>query len=287
MVKTTRLPASFGLEVQLDSTHAQTAGDAAELRVLMAKYGLLVFRGRSLTGAQQKNIAACFGRVSCDGAGQPMEMYVSNRRQSSAPAGELIFHYDYAYDPEPVTFISLYGEEIAEGGTPTLFASSARPLDRLPPDLRRRIDGLTALQACFMDRAAPAAVRAAMNGDRVPRGRPGWGPKDWRNVQQLVWRNQAGEPSLYACLQHTVRIMELPIAESDALLEELFAYLYAPENIYTHDWREGDLVVWDNITVQHCRPAPNDRARTLRRYEVSDIDLTEQYLAVGRANNFL
>jgi taurine dioxygenase len=286
MVKATRLPASFGAEVHPDSGQGVDA-DAAELRALMVEHGLLVFRGQPLAGAQQKDVAACFGRVSCDSAGQPMEMHVSNRRQSSAPNGELIFHYDYAYDPEPITFISLYGEDIEQGCTPTLFASSARPLDRLPPTLRSRIDGLTALQACFMDRTAPASERAALDGERTARGQPGWGPGDWRNVQQLVWRNGTGTESLYACLQHTVRIMELPIAESDALLEELFAYLYAPENIYTHHWRAGDLVVWDNITVQHCRPSPNDKARTLRRYEVSDIDLTEQYLAVGRANNFL
>jgi len=84
-----------------------------------------------------------------------------------------------------------------------------------------------------------------------------------------------------------MRIMELPIGESDALLAELFDYLYAPQNIYTHDWQPGDLVVWDNITVQHCRPKPNDVPRTLRRYEVSDIDLTEPYLAVGRANKLV
>jgi len=106
-------------------------------------------------------------------------------------------------------------------------------------------------------------------------------------VQKLVWENRAGVPWLYACLQHTVRIMELPIAESDALLAELFGYLYAPRHLYTQEWREGDLVIRDNITVQHCRPAPNDAPRSLRRYEVSDIDPTEQYLAIGRANGYV
>lgn len=286
-MKTAPLPASFGLEVELDLTREPTAAEAAELRRLMAEHGLLVFRGRLLDGPQQMRAIACFGRVSQDGSGKPMEMHVSNRQQSSAPTGELIFHYDYAYDPDPITFISLYGEEIGEGATPTLFASSTRVLDRLPADLKQRVAGLTALNACFMDRAAPAEERAAMTADRIPRGEPGWSAKDWRNVQRLVWENRAGVPSLYACLQHTVRVMELPIVESDALLAELFSYLYAPEHVYTHDWREGDLVIWDNITVQHCRPTPNDVPRSLRRYEVSDIDLTEQYLAIGRANGYV
>jgi taurine dioxygenase len=287
MIATVRLPARFGVAVDFDMRKAPTPAEASELRDLMAEHGLLLFRGRQLTGEQQMRAAACFGRVSCDGSGRPMEMHVSNTRQSSAPAGELIFHFDYAYDPDPITFISLYGEEIFEGGTPTLFASSATALEALPAGLRQRLETLTALHLCVMDRAAPAAERRAMTGERIERGRPGWGPKDWRNVRGLVWQNQVGVKSLYACLQHTMRLMELPIGESDALLDELFDYLYAPQNVYTHVWQAGDLVVWDNITVQHCRPKPNDVPRTLRRYEVSDIDLTEQYLAVGRANNLV
>ncbi|HTJ65618.1 MAG TPA: TauD/TfdA family dioxygenase [Alphaproteobacteria bacterium] len=287
MIATARLPATFGVEVDFDLRQAPTPAEAAELRNLMAEHGLLLFRGHTLTGAEQMGAAACFGRVSCDGGGRPMEMHVSNTRQSSAPAGELIFHYDYAYDPDPITVISLYGEEIGAGSTPTLFASSAKAFDALPPRLRHQVETLSALHLCVMDRAAPAAERAAMTGARIERGQPGWGPKDWRNIRPLVWQSQAGVKSLYACLQHTMRIMELPIGESDALLAELFDHLYAPKNVYTHDWQPDDLVVWDNITVQHCRPKPNDVPRTLRRYEVSDIDLTEQYLAVGRANKFL
>ena len=37
------------------------------------------------------------------------------------------------------------------------------------------------------------------------------------------------------------------------MLEELFAHLYAPENVFEHEWRQGDLVVWDNIAAQHAR----------------------------------
>lgn len=287
MITWTRLPGSFGVEVTLDPS-GPIASEAAEtLRGLMRSHGLLVFRGQPIDGPAQRRITACFGRVSCDSTGQPMEMHVSNTRQSSAPQGELIFHYDYAYDPEPIEFVSLYGEQIAPGATPTLFASSATVLDRLPAGLRARLEGLTALNACFMDRSAPADERLATPVERIPLGQPGWGAKDWRNVQSLIWRNRAGVPSLYACIQHTVRIMELPIGESDALLAALFEQIYAPEHVYAHHWREGDLVVWDNITVQHCRPAPNDRPRTLRRYEVSEIDLTEQYLAIGRASGYV
>ena len=258
-----------------------------ELRALMTEHGLLVFRDQRLTTDAHREAVACFGRIACGEDGLPKEMYVSNRRRSDAPDGELIFHYDYAYDRNPTEFISLYGQEIAEGATPTLFASSAEVLNALPADLKQRIGGLDALHACFLDRGAPDEIRVAIDDDAVPRGETGWDAKDWKCSHPLVWWNKAGVPSLFACIQHTVRVLGLPIAESDALLESVFGYLYAPANVYEHRWREGDLVIWDNRTVQHCRPTPTEAARTLRRFEVLDEDINDAYLAIGRANKFL
>jgi taurine dioxygenase len=51
----------------------------------------------------------------------------------------------------------------------------------------------------------------------------------------------------------TARIEGLSDDESEALLEELFAHLYRPEAVFEHDWRQGDLVVWDNLAAQHAR----------------------------------
>jgi taurine dioxygenase len=287
MAATRRLPASFGVEVSLDLSRRLEARETAELRTLMTDHGLLLFRGQNLTADRHREAVACFGRIACGDDGAPKEMYVSNRRRSDAPDGELIFHYDYAYDRNPTEFIGLYGDEIEEGATPTLFASSAAVLNALPPELKRRIEGLTALHACFLDRSAPDEIRVAIKDDAIPRGEPGWDAKDWRCSHPLAWSNKAGVPSLFACIQHTVRILSLPIAESDALLETLFCYLYAPANVYEHRWQAGDLVIWDNRTVQHCRPTPTDAARTLRRFEVLDEDINDAYLAIGRANKFL
>ena len=287
MVQATRLAASFGVAVDMDVGRPLDADQAVELRGLINVHGLLVFNGQRLTADQQRDVTACFGRIACGEDGAPKELYVSNRRRSDAPDGELIFHYDYAYDPNPTEIIGLYGYAVDEGATPTLFASSARVLDALPADLMQRLHGLTGLHACFLDRSAAPETRAAFADDGVPRGEPGWNAKDWKCAHPLIWHNKSGVPSLFACIQHTVRVLDLPIAESDALLATLFGYLYAPENIYEHCWKPDDLVIWDNRTVQHCRPKPNDVARTLRRFEVLDEDINDAYLAIGRANGFL
>jgi len=62
-------------------------------------------------------------------------------------------------------------------------------------------------------------------------------------------------------------LMGLPKEENEALLEELFAHLYAPENILEHQWRTGDLVIWDNMAAQHARGTVSldGPPRTLRK----------------------
>ena len=55
-------------------------------------------------------------------------------------------------------------------------------------------------------------------------------------------------------------------AESDAMLEELYAYTEAPEIRYTHKWRPGDLLMWDNtITLHRAQPYPIGCARASMR----------------------
>jgi taurine dioxygenase len=56
-------------------------------------------------------------------------------------------------------------------------------------------------------------------------------------------------------------------ADSEALLEELFAHLYRADLLYEHEWRKHDLVAWDNIAVQHARPnvTLEGPVRTLRK----------------------
>ena len=88
---------------------------------------------------------------------------------------------------------------------------------------------------------------------------------------------QTGTRALYVSELQTDRIEGLPLAESDQLLQELFGYLYAPDNVYEHWWHEGDLVVWDNFAVQHGRRDLADVGRrTLQRAVIGEKTLFEQ-----------
>jgi taurine dioxygenase len=75
-----------------------------------------------------------------------------------------------------------------------------------------------------------------------------------------------GEPCIYVNEMQTTAILGLAQHESDALLDTLFAHLYDAANIYEHKWRGNDLVVWDNLSLQHARRKVGEHSdRTLRR----------------------
>jgi taurine dioxygenase len=212
-----------------------------------------------------------------------MEMEVTNQHElTTAPEGELIFHYDYAYDTTPITAISMYGLVVDANVTSTLFASSSEVLERIPAEVRERLRALDAAHACFLSPWAGSGERAAMPDPLIPRAQPGWGPDHYWARHPAIWHNDAGTESLFLCIQHTDCLVGIPRAESDALLEELYAHLYDPTYVYEHCWEPHDLVLWDNLTVQHARPEPKPAPRTLRRYHVSPTDLTDDYVRVAR-----
>jgi taurine dioxygenase len=66
------------------------------------------------------------------------------------------------------------------------------------------------------------------------------------------------------------------MADSDALIEELLSYLYRDDQIYEHVWKTGDIVIWDNLGVQHARKAISGGTRTLQRVTIAEIGYWDQ-----------
>ena len=277
------LDAPVGARLHLETDEPLTAGERTELRDLFAHHGLLVLRDDPISDERQVELLSVLGRVEPDAEGRPMRMEVTNQHdQTTAPDGELVFHYDYAYDPQPIPAIAMYGALVEGDVTPTCFTSSSSVLSRLPTELVERLRGLRAAHACFLHPLDRPTERTREPDPIVPRGAPGWGPEHYWTHHPAIFTNALGTETLFLCLQHTDRLIDLPRAESDEILEEVYEALYDPTQVYTHRWQSDDLVLWDNLTVQHARPEPRPGPRTLRRYHVSDSDLTADYLRVAR-----
>jgi taurine dioxygenase len=183
-------------------------------------------------------------------------MFVSNARADGYLGNtELAFHNDVFFGPDPYLGGSLHAVDVVAGSSSTLFANTIRAYEMLPDTLKNRLAGLTARH---------------VSGEFNLGGRnhladypPGW-PQVTR---QVIWEHPTtGVKMLAVNYGQTDRIQGMSAAASEALLAELFGYLYAPENIYQHFWTNGDLIYWDNLSLQHARGEMNTaEVRTLQR----------------------
>jgi len=282
-MKTTPLDAPFGARLHLETDAPLDAAGREAFRRAFAEHGLLVIQAGKLLDTRQVELLSTIGRVEPDEDGGPMRMEVTNQHdQTTAPEGELIFHYDYAYDPTPISGISMYAALVEGDVTPTCFASSSTVLSRLPETLITELRQRNAAHSCFLYRLDKPNERSIEPERLIARGQPGWGPAHFWAHHPAIFGNAFGVETLFLCQQHTDRLIGLPRTVSDGILAEVYDALYDPSHVYTHTWQPEDLVVWDNQTVQHARPEPRDGPRTLRRYHLSETDLTADYLRVGR-----
>jgi len=238
---------------------------AAELRAAFTTEYLLVFRDQDLSDDDHLAVMAALGPIAWEGLPEKRAIgFVSNvRPDGTLGTSAASFHIDFGFFPEPYHAISLYGLEIPPGGTQTHFVNAVAAAAALPDELAARLEGVCARQA--VDVASPAGQA----GVRVREGR--LDETFPHTVRPLLWPHRTtGAPILAVWEQHTDALYEgdteMDPDASTALIEELYAFLYQPRFTYVHEWREGDLVIWDNHAVQHGRPEVGDRdARTLRR----------------------
>ena len=159
----------------------------------------------------------------------------------------------------PFQVLTLYGVDVEQPAVPTAFVSMGRAWDTLPEDLRARVDGLHALHI---------TGQQARGGDDDEELLQPIREHAQSTTTSVGHRHpRTGRTLLYVSQMMTREIVELPAEESEALLEELFAHLYDPAHVWKHEWRNGDLVAWDNLAIQHARSDVriDGPARTLRK----------------------
>ena len=270
--------AGFGVvvhDVDLRDPRDRDARDA--LVALLRDHKLLVFRDQALSDEQHVDAAAMFGPIALEGRDRASTVgFVSNHRADGVLGSSAAsFHIDYGFFATPYTALSLYGLEIPESGNTTRYADAIGAARDLPAELRARLDGVQS--RAIVDVTSPegeAGVRVRLG--RLDETYP-------HTLRPVLWPHRnTGEPILAVWEQQTDAIVPLPDDESTALVEELLAHLYQPAHIYEHEWRAGDLVVWDNHAVQHARPdVGTAEARTLRRVcigETQDLSIFANYV---------
>ena len=228
---------------------------------------VILFRGQSLDEAAQVNFARRFGelgKVLHQHNGRtslPGVMYISNIRENgqligALPDGEMYFHSDQCYIENPSVATMLYAMEVPSKGGDTIFANMFAAYDALSDEMKVRLEGLKALNVYDYQNAA------TVRGSEPREGVPAW-------AHPVVRTHSAtGRKALYLNRLMTHHIVGMDRAESDGLLDELFAHQEQERFIYAHVWKPGDLIMWDNRSSLHARSDFDASERRLMRRTV-------------------
>jgi taurine dioxygenase len=258
----------------VDVAAGVTAAQFDAVRDALHRHKVVVLRHQSITPEQQIGFSARFGRnerhvlpqflvpgheelvrVSnvIDEAGQPIGLVDAGR----------IWHTDGHFLPRPNMYSMLYALEVPhdDRGQPlgaTLFCNTAHAWAQLPAATQARIAHLKAGNSL-------ANVYRRMHAEKAAINRPPLTEAQKRESIHPVVRTHpvTGERCLYVSRAATTRILDLPEADSDALIGELADWCVREDVVYTHRWQVGDLLMWDNCASQHL--AVGDYALPQRR----------------------
>jgi taurine dioxygenase len=161
--------------------------------------------------------------------------------------GEAVWHTDMSYVEVPPKASLLYALETPAVGGNTSFVNMYAVYDALPDTLKRRIAGLRVKHDGTYN--SGGFVRQGVIPSDDPREAPG-------ALHPLVYTHpETGRAALYLGRRRNAYVDGLDLAESEALIGQLWDHVDRSGSVWTHAWRPGDLVIWDNRCTMHRRDA--------------------------------
>ena len=233
---------------------------------------VVFFPGQKLTPEQQIAFTRRFGvlehhvRKEARLGDHPEIFILSNKLDANGKAiGAMdagrFWHSDLSYRTEPSLLSALYALEIpVKDGEPlgdTHFATSTAAYAALPEDMKQQLERLRNIHSYREYRLKNYAAQQddERRGIRTVQEHAPT-PEQLASVPDIATpvvrvHPVTGRKGLFVNEGHTWKMEGMPDAEGDALLRRLYDHITSPEFIYTHSWTPGDLLMWDNIAVQH------------------------------------
>lgn len=177
-----------------------------------------------------------------------------------------LFQSDMTWRVNPSRASVLCGSILPPSGGNTCFQSANQMYHNLSSELREQLHGISAIHSLQRD---------------YPRhNQPEDLNKEIQSIHPAVIKHpETGVPLLYLNANFTVGLLGMPEQESTALMKRVFSEASRPDQILSHSWTTGDVVVWDNFGVQYLEMADYQGLRRMRRVVVHDPCLrTERYI---------
>ena len=261
------------LGVEVCNVDLNIIGDQlrSDIQSLFNKHLVLLFRHQDLTPESQIEFSKLFGSVkshplktrrSVDG--HP-EVLILENQPGRPGAPNDYWHSDISHSDQPPSATILHSLIVPEGRGDTMLCNMVRAYDQLSPYMRNVITGLEGLHsgmATFERSIAGKSDARPIDPSEIkpPRAHP-------------IVRSPAGtnQKAIFVNPHFTVGIKGLDTEESNWVLDHLYKIATQPENIYRHQWRAGDVLVWDNRRTMHyaVRDYTEDMPRKLHRCTAS------------------
>jgi alpha-ketoglutarate-dependent 2,4-dichlorophenoxyacetate dioxygenase len=267
----------FGVELR-GVTLADVASDDAvyaAVRAAFEEHSVLVFRGQQVTDEVQLAFSRRFGppevtKVGSQGTGSHFvilstigpdgKVVPPDHRLSLRNKANQLWHTDSSFKRVPALTSILSARIIPADGGETEYVSTRLAFERLDPGLRNRLQNSFAWHDYAHSRGQIAPDLAS------PEERAALPPQCWR----MVWKNPVNGRGAIYLASHAYGVEGREKAAGEKLIDELMAFATAPGTSYLHQWRKGDVVMWDNRATMHRgRPWPAHEARLMVRTTIS------------------
>jgi alpha-ketoglutarate-dependent 2,4-dichlorophenoxyacetate dioxygenase len=261
----------------IDLARPLSPEDAAGIHAGMDRYAVLVFHGRPVTLEQQMAFTLALGPIEqaidtglreANGYRIPTtfadvsnldkndRVFERDNRTRLFALGNRLWHSDSSFKPTPAKYSLLHAHSIPSRGGNTEFADMRAGWDTLDSQTQAACEGLVCEHSQIYSRQILGFT------DFTDQERARFAP-----VRQVLVRTHpvTGRKSLYLS-SHAGGIIGWPVPEARAFLRDLIEHATQRQFVYSHQWRVGDLVMWDNRQTMHrARPFPENEPRDVRR----------------------
>jgi alpha-ketoglutarate-dependent taurine dioxygenase len=263
------LKPKIGSEVRA-SREALLSGDYAdELRDLLVRRGVLVFRDLEFSPDDQRRFTGTLGDLrlgtfKAEGEGGMQKVTLDkkvNPEYAEFFPGTFFWHMDGTYDPIPPFATTLRPAQLSQAGGNTEFANTYAAYEDLSDEDKALVADLKvvhSMQAAMFHAVPDASDEQITKWCSYP-----------TPAYPLVWTHKSGRKSLVLSTSGS-HIEGMHPSESFDLLKRLFDHVTQPQYVYRHEWRMNDMVMWDNTGTMHrVRPYPADSGRLLHRFTLN------------------
>ncbi len=237
----------------------------AEIRAALDEYSVLVFHDQSLDDERQIAFSKRFGPLEVAGKANPGvgsafarqsnldintgSVIPAEDRRMEYQKGNYLWHTDSSFKAVPSLCSLLSARVVPPAGGNTEFATMRAPYDALPAETKQKLEGLVAEHSLVYSRST--VVRDTLTPEMQAELPGAW--------QVMVRENPANHRRNIYAGAHASHVIGWPREEGRTFIAEINEFATQPQYCYSHAWRDGDLVIWDNRCVLHRATAYDTR----------------------------